>query len=114
MSLPKPRNPGRFGPLPGVLAHDQWCVECRHPDPGVVDHYSRTWTGGSHVDCDAGWRITVTQRVVDGRPLRALVDIPEASGAYPHVGSFVAALGEAQVLADALNVGVPHREQVPA
>lgn len=114
MSLLKPRNPGRFGPLPGRLAHDQWCVECHRPDPGVVDHYSRTWTGGSHVDCDAGWLIRVTQKVTDGRPEPALIDIYRVSGAYAHTAALIAALSEAQALADALNIGVPHREQVPA
>lgn len=113
--IPKSRNAGHFGPMPGRLTHDEWCVSCYRPDSGVVEHRSRVWVVGSHIETEAEWQITVTQRVADGRPERAAVDILNAtSGALAHVAGLVAALSEAQALVDALNVGVPHREQVPA
>jgi hypothetical protein len=107
------RNQGLFPKPTPPVAHDAWCVEERHPDPGVTDHYSRTWAGtGTPVDPDAGWQIEVVQRVTDGTPERAVVDVVDARGAFGNVAPLIAALREAQTLADRVNVGVRARREV--
>jgi hypothetical protein len=82
--------------------HPAWCVECTNPDPGVTDHYSAKWSGGSPDDRDAGWHIYVTQRIVNDTPHAATVDI-EASGSYASTAALVSAIGEAQTLATEIN-----------
>jgi hypothetical protein len=98
-----PRNGGHWR-TPRPTGHG-WCVEETRPDPGVVDHYSRTWEGGSPADRDASWSVRVTRRDNGNVPERAVVDV-EIGGAYANVAGIVAALGEAQRLVDRINAGV--------
>lgn len=106
------RNQGLFPKKPTPVTHGAWCVEETKPDPGVVDCYSRVWSGTSpaDVDSDAHWRIQVTRRTTNGAPDRATIDV-EINGSYPTAGPITAALGEAQSLANRLNVGVPARDR---
>jgi hypothetical protein len=107
------RNQGLFPKPTPPIAHHTWCVEERHPDPGVTDHYSRTWHGtGTPVDRDAEWRIEVVQRTTCGVPERAVVDVVDVRGAFANVASLVGALRQAQELADRINVGVRARREV--
>ncbi|MFI1194141.1 hypothetical protein ACH4T9_12900 [Micromonospora sp. NPDC020750] len=85
-----------------------WCDgACQHPDPGVIDHYSRTWEGEDLHD-GASWRVQVTQRVQqapDGSVIegRAVIDVTGVEGAYGSTSSLARALMLAQVLADRIN-----------
>lgn len=84
-----------------------WCVGCEHPDPGVIDHYSRTWEGEDLHD-GASWRVQVTQRVQqgpDGGVIegRAVIDVTGVEGAYGSTAGLARALMLAQALADRIN-----------
>lgn len=84
-----------------------WCTQCDIPDPGVVDHYSRTWRGDDHFD-GASWTVQVTQRiqqVPDGTLIvgLAVLDVSGVDGAYGSVRGLVRALLMAQQLADRIN-----------
>lgn len=73
-----------------------WCIEHESPDPGVWDHYSREWSGGSSFDRDAQWSLNVTVRVTDGVAGPAVVDVHNVSGSFVSTAGLVAALVEAQ------------------
>lgn len=84
-----------------------WCVGCTHPDPGVIDHYSRTWKGSDLYD-GAEWRIRVTQRIQqapDGNTIEglAVIDVIGVEDTYGSVAGLARALMLAQALADRIN-----------
>ncbi|MFI2663349.1 hypothetical protein [Micromonospora carbonacea] len=84
-----------------------WCVGCRTPDPGVIDHYSRTWEGTDLCE-GASWRIQVTQRVqqdsagavIEGL---AVIDVTGAEGTYGSTVEFARALLAAEALKNTIN-----------
>lgn len=82
-----------------------WCVGCDTPDPGVVVHWSRQWTGGSAVERSADWQVQVSQRITDNVPALAVVEVASC-GAYLSTAAFTTAVGEAQSLADDINRGI--------
>jgi hypothetical protein len=84
-----------------------WCVECRTPDPGVIDHYSRTWKGSDWFD-QASWTVQVTQRVQQGPNGElieglAVIDVTGVEGTYGSTADLTRALILAQQLADRIN-----------
>lgn len=84
-----------------------WCVECHTPDPGVVDHYSRTWKGSDWHD-EATWQVQVTQRVQqgpDGTVIEglAVIDVIGVEGTYGSTADLMWALMLAQQVADRIN-----------
>lgn len=84
-----------------------WCVKCDSPDPGVIDHYSRTWTGDDLYD-GVSWRVQVTQRIQhgpDGRVIEglAVIDVADVDGTYGSTRGLVRALLLAQTLAGEIN-----------
>lgn len=84
-----------------------WCTECRTPDPGVVDHYSRVWRGSDWLE-SARWRVQVTQRVEQGpdgtvTKGRAVIDVLGVEGTYGSIADLARALILAQQLADRIN-----------
>ncbi|MFF0822479.1 hypothetical protein ACFYUR_19120 [Micromonospora haikouensis] len=85
-----------------------WCNgSCRHPDPGVIDHYSRVWEGTDLHDGD-DWRIQVTQRVQQGPngeviEGRAVIDVTGVEGTYGSTAALARSLMIAQMLADRIN-----------
>lgn len=78
-----------------------WCVGCDTPDPGVVVHWSRQWA-----DPDAGWTVTVSQRVTGGTPSQAFVDAFGVDGGFTSTAALIAALAQAQAMADDINRGI--------
>jgi hypothetical protein len=81
-----------------------WCVECFNPDPGVVDHYSKTWAGEDRFD-GALWRIQVTQRYTPEGVGPAVVEVNEAEGTFGSLTAMAAALLAADALAKQINAG---------
>jgi hypothetical protein len=81
-----------------------WCVECVSPDPGVVDHYSREWTGEDRFD-GARWRLQVTQRHTPEGVQPAVVDINDGPGTYGSLTAMAADLLAADALAKQINAG---------
>lgn len=84
-----------------------WCIECRNPDPGVIDHYSRTWSG-TDLNREATWLIQVTQRVTrcpDGSTFEglAVIDVIGVEGTYGSAVEFARSLLMAEALKDAIN-----------
>lgn len=97
--------------LPAVgflgLPCPDWCVEDCTPDPGVIDHYSRTWTGGDNYD-GASWIVQVTQRIQqgpDGQIIEglAVIDVSGADCSYASTSGLVRALLLAEQLKDRIN-----------
>lgn len=91
------------------LPDPAWCIRCDSPDPGVIDHYSRTWTGDDFFD-GAEWQVQVTQRIQhgpDGGLIegRAVIDVTGAEGSYGSTRGLVRGLMLAQQLADEINAG---------
>ncbi|MEV5819366.1 hypothetical protein AB0L22_09335 [Micromonospora haikouensis] len=85
-----------------------WCTGCTHPDPGVIDHYSRTWEGTDLHD-GADWRVQVTQRVQQGPRGEvieglAVIDVIGVEGTYGSTAGLARALMLAQMLADRINL----------
>ncbi|MEU7978316.1 hypothetical protein AB0B63_07260 [Micromonospora sp. NPDC049081] len=104
MTAPTITRAGYFMP-----EEPSWCVGCRIPDPGVVDHYSRVWEGTDWHD-NTKWRIQVTQRVEiapDGTITEGLAvcDINRAEGTYGSMAEFARAALLAEALKDSINAG---------
>jgi hypothetical protein len=96
--------PRRSGYSPAPPCSIAWCVGCVSPDPGVVDHYSKTWTGEDRFD-GARWRIQVTQRRTPEGVQSAVVDVNEATGTFGSLTAMAAALLAADALAKQINAG---------
>ncbi|MEV2236727.1 hypothetical protein [Micromonospora sp. NPDC049891] len=82
-----------------------WCDgDCNSPDPGVVDHYSKPWTGEDQYD-GAKWHIQVTQRyTVDGiEP--AVIDVVGVEGTFGSLAAMASDLLAADTLAKYINAG---------
>jgi hypothetical protein len=99
--IPGQRRAGYSTPPPCSIV---WCVGCVSPDPGVVDHYSKTWTGEDRFD-GARWRIQVTQRRTLSGVEPAVVDVNEAEGTFGSLAAMAADLLAADALAKQINAG---------
>ncbi|WP_328344667.1 hypothetical protein [Micromonospora sp. NBC_00421] len=86
-----------------------WCVEDRMPDPGVVDHFSRVWSGSDWLEV-ACWKVQVTQTVThhaDGSITEGLAGIivSGADSTFGSVAEFTRALMQAEGLKNRINAG---------
>lgn len=90
---------GDFAPLPDC---PEWCVKCEFPDPGVVDHYSSTWSGTDPYN-EGTWKIRVTQRHTYKGVEPAVVDVTGIDDAFGSVKMIVRDLLAAELLKDRIN-----------